>query len=241
MSQENTEAQFFALAVLATLPPEWGPSTIAKIVCRLEPRKFDRTDLKSLCLTAPSVALLASIHSWSCKLSLGLIWLKPDKELGQWPLAARQSVSRTPAELWNINKQGELAKHYLVLAFDLFWVRLLVLVLGLNTRARRGQWIYISNQGWWWFNSSVVSDSWRPHRLQYTRLSCLSPSPGVCSDSMSIELVMPPNHLRMYFSMVLQAETAGCCLGFEALPGRSGQTALSARPWASFTLLSFKY
>ena len=139
MSQENTEAQFFALAVLATLPPEWGPSTIAKIVCRLEPRKFDRTDLKSLCLTAPSVALLASIHSRSCKLSLGLIWLKPEKELGQWPLAARQSVSRTPAELRNINQQGELAKHYLVLAFDLFWVRLLALVLGLNTRARSHQ------------------------------------------------------------------------------------------------------
>lgn len=41
---------------------------------------------------------------------LGLIWSKPDKELGQGPLAAKQSVSRTPAELWNKNKLGELEK-----------------------------------------------------------------------------------------------------------------------------------
>ena len=228
MSQENTEAQFFALAVLARSPPERGPSTIAKTVCRLEPCKLDRTDLKSLCLTAPSVALLASIHSRSCKLSLGLIWLKPDKELGQWPLAARPSVSRM---------QGELAKHYLVLAFNLFWVRLLALVLGLNARARRGQWIYVSNQGWWLFSSSVMSDFATTQTAVHQASLSFTISWSLLR-LMSIESMMPSSHLRMYFSVVPQAGTAGCCLGFEALPGRLGQT---ARPWTSFTLLSFKY
>ena len=33
------------------------------------------------------------------------------------------------------------------------------------------------------FSHSVVSDSWRPHRLQHTRLPCPSPSPGVCWNS----------------------------------------------------------
>ena len=33
------------------------------------------------------------------------------------------------------------------------------------------------------FSRSVVSDSLRPHRLQHARLPCLSPSPGVSSNS----------------------------------------------------------
>ena len=32
------------------------------------------------------------------------------------------------------------------------------------------------------FSHSVVSDSFRPHGLQHTRLSCLSPTPGACSN-----------------------------------------------------------
>ena len=34
-----------------------------------------------------------------------------------------------------------------------------------------------------------------PHRLQHARLPCPSPSPGACSNSVSIESVMPSNHL----------------------------------------------
>ena len=33
------------------------------------------------------------------------------------------------------------------------------------------------------FSRSVVSNSLQPHGLQHTRLPCLSPSPGVCSNS----------------------------------------------------------
>ena len=35
------------------------------------------------------------------------------------------------------------------------------------------------------FNHQVVSDSLRPEGLQHTRLPCPSPSPGVCSNSVS--------------------------------------------------------
>ena len=45
------------------------------------------------------------------------------------------------------------------------------------------------------FNHSVVSDSLRPHELQHVRPPCPSPTPGVCSELMSIESVMPSNHL----------------------------------------------
>ena len=39
-----------------------------------------------------------------------------------------------------------------------------------------------------------MPDSLRPHGLQHARLSCPSPSPGVCSNS-CIESVMPSKHL----------------------------------------------
>ena len=45
------------------------------------------------------------------------------------------------------------------------------------------------------FSCSVVSDSLWPHESQHTRPPCPSPSPGVHSDSTSIELVMPSSHL----------------------------------------------
>ena len=47
------------------------------------------------------------------------------------------------------------------------------------------------------FSCSVVSDSLRPHDSQHTRPLCLSPSPGVHSDSTSIESVMPSSHLNL--------------------------------------------
>jgi len=45
------------------------------------------------------------------------------------------------------------------------------------------------------FSRSVMSDSLRPHESQHTRPPCPSPTPGVHSDSMSIESVMPSSHL----------------------------------------------
>ena len=43
------------------------------------------------------------------------------------------------------------------------------------------------------FSCQVVSDSSRPHRLQHARLSCLSPSPGVCSNSCPLHWWCHPN------------------------------------------------
>ena len=45
------------------------------------------------------------------------------------------------------------------------------------------------------FSSSVVSDSLQPQELQHARPPCLSPTPGVHSNIMSIESVMPSSHL----------------------------------------------
>ena len=46
-------------------------------------------------------------------------------------------------------------------------------------------------------------DSLRSHGLQHTRLPCPSPTPGVCSEPMSIELVMPSSHLILYRPLLL--------------------------------------
>ena len=51
------------------------------------------------------------------------------------------------------------------------------------------------------FSHSVVSDSLRLHGLQHARLP--TPSPGACSDSMSIESVMLSSHLILCFPLLL--------------------------------------
>ena len=45
------------------------------------------------------------------------------------------------------------------------------------------------------FRSSNMSNSLWPHGLQHARLLCPSPTPGIYSKVMSIESVMPSNHL----------------------------------------------
>ena len=54
------------------------------------------------------------------------------------------------------------------------------------------------------FSHSVMSDSVWPHGLQHARLPCPSPSAGVCS-LMSIESVMPSNHLILCHPLLLLA------------------------------------
>ena len=53
------------------------------------------------------------------------------------------------------------------------------------------------------FSRSVVSDSLRPHRLQHARLPCPSLSSGVLLKLMSIESVMPCNHLTLCHHLFL--------------------------------------
>ena len=53
------------------------------------------------------------------------------------------------------------------------------------------------------FSHLVVSDSLQPHGLQHARPPCPSPTPGVYSNSMSIESVMPSNHLILCRPLLL--------------------------------------
>ena len=53
------------------------------------------------------------------------------------------------------------------------------------------------------FSCSVVSGSLQPHGLQHARLPCPSPTPGAYSNSMSIESVMPSNHLILCHPLLL--------------------------------------
>ena len=48
-----------------------------------------------------------------------------------------------------------------------------------------------------------MSNSLGPHGLQPIRLPCPSPSPRVCSELMSIESMMPSNHLILCCSLLL--------------------------------------
>ena len=53
------------------------------------------------------------------------------------------------------------------------------------------------------FSQSVVSDSLQHHGLQHTRLPCPSPSPRALLKLMSIESVMPSNHLILCHLLLL--------------------------------------
>ena len=50
---------------------------------------------------------------------------------------------------------------------------------------------------------SVMSDSLRPHESQHARPPCPSPTPGVHPKLMSIESVMPSNHLILCHPLLL--------------------------------------
>ena len=50
---------------------------------------------------------------------------------------------------------------------------------------------------------SVISDSLQPHGLQHARLPCPSPTPRALFKLMSIELVMPSNHLILCRPLLL--------------------------------------
>ena len=53
------------------------------------------------------------------------------------------------------------------------------------------------------FSRSVVSDSLRPHGPQRARLPCPSPTPGIYPNFMSIDSVMPSNHLFLCHPLLL--------------------------------------
>ena len=53
------------------------------------------------------------------------------------------------------------------------------------------------------FCSSVVSDFLQSYGLQHARLPCPSPTPRAYSDSTSIKLVMPFNHLILWHPLLL--------------------------------------
>ena len=53
------------------------------------------------------------------------------------------------------------------------------------------------------FPCSVVSSSLWRHGLQHTRLPCPSPTPGLDSNSWSVESVMPSNHLILCRPLLL--------------------------------------
>ena len=54
-----------------------------------------------------------------------------------------------------------------------------------------------------WFSCSVISDYLWPHELQHTRSPCPSTAPGVYKKLMSIESVIPSNHLILCHPLLL--------------------------------------
>ena len=81
------------------------------------------------------------------------------------------------------------------------------------------------------FGRSVVSDSLRPHEPQHARPPCPSPTPGVYW-LMSVELVMPSNHLTLCHPLLLLPSI------FPSIRVFSNESALCIR-WPKYWSFSF--
>ena len=77
-----------------------------------------------------------------------------------------------------------------------------------------------------------MSDSLRPHGLQNTRFPCLSPTPRAYSNSFSIKLVMPCNHLILCRPLLLLPSI------FPSIRVFSSELALRIR-WPKYWSFSF--
>ena len=82
------------------------------------------------------------------------------------------------------------------------------------------------------FSHSVVSNSLRPHGLQHTRPPSPSPTPRVYSKLMSVELVMPSNHLILCHPLLLSPSI------FPSIRVFSNETVLHIR-WPKYWSFSF--
>ena len=91
------------------------------------------------------------------------------------------------------------------------------------------------------FSPSVMSDSLQPHGLQHTRLPCPSSTPGACSDSTSIELVMPSNHLILYGPLLLPPSIFPSIRVFSIRWPKYGSFSFSISPSNEYSrLISFR-
>ena len=59
------------------------------------------------------------------------------------------------------------------------------------------------------FSHSIVSDSFWPHGPQHTRLPCLLPSPGACSNTCPLSRWCPSNHLILCCPLLLPSTFPG--------------------------------
>ena len=82
------------------------------------------------------------------------------------------------------------------------------------------------------FSSSVLYDSLQPRWLQQARLPCPSPTPGAYSKLMSIESVMPSNHLILCRPLLLLPSI------FPSIRVFSNESALCIR-WPKYWCFSF--
>ena len=77
-----------------------------------------------------------------------------------------------------------------------------------------------------------MSNSLWPNGLQHARLPCLSPTPRACSNSVSIELVMPSNHLILCHPLLLLPSV------FSSIRVFSSESVLHIR-WPKYWRFSF--
>ena len=82
------------------------------------------------------------------------------------------------------------------------------------------------------FSHSVMSDSLWPQGLQHARHPCPTPTPGVLLKLMSIESVMPSNHLILCHSLLLLPSI------FQSIRVFSNESVLHTR-WPKYWSFSF--
>ena len=94
--------------------------------------------------------------------------------------------------------EKEMAIHSSILAWKIPWTEKPGRLQSVGHKeSDKTEWLHFQ------FSCSVVSDSLWPHGLHHTRVPCPPPTPGACSDLMSIESMMPSNHLILRHPLLL--------------------------------------
>ncbi|CAM9916549.1 unnamed protein product [Rangifer tarandus platyrhynchus] len=115
------------------------------------------------------------------------------------PRNAARQASLSITDSWSLLKlmsiQSVMLSNHLILCCPLFLPPSIFPSIRIFSN---GSVLHISQ-----FRCSVVSDSLPPHEPQHTRPPCPSPTPRVHPKPMSIELIMPSNHLILWHPLLL--------------------------------------
>ena len=125
-----------------------------------------------------------------CNSAIPLLGIYPNKTIIQKDTQITMFIEEifSITKTWNPGK-GPLTDEHIKKKWSIYTVEYYSLVERSGFHLQQHGWMFSSVQ----FSRTVMSGCLWPHGLQHTRLPCLSPTPGACSNSCPSSLWCHPN------------------------------------------------